>query len=221
MKTVFKNIGLLSLLLLCSCGKFLEIPETIKPTAMELDRHRLVVMAGDSVRVKVSFEPEEISNMSVWWRTSDEQTATVSNGMVTGVRLGSTMLYAKSVLNQIEDSCAVIVIDNWDGFKRERYRYDMVVYARPLQADKTTSIPANMLVAALCGDEVRGIGIHRNRQGIDYMELRIYSNNPQGETISFVGYQPGEGSFNFAETIVFDGEAHGTLTNLMKLTMVK
>lgn len=211
-------ISLLCTLLLCSCGEILDIPETIKPTSMTLDRHRLVVMAGDSVLVNALFEPEELSNLSVWWHIPDEQTATVHNGMVKGVQLGTTVLYAKSVLNQIEDSCSVIVIDNWDYFKREFYRYDMVVYARPLLADGTP-IPAGMLVAALCGDEVRGIGIPRNRNGISYMELRIYSNQPSGEIISFVAYQPGEGSANFVQTIAFDEEAHGTLTNLLTLTL--
>lgn len=205
-------LSLIGILLLASCGDILEIPETIKPTEMTLDRHRLVVMVGDSVRVSPLFQPDSISNFSVWWQMADEETATVRNGMVYGRQLGNTILRAKSVLNELTDSCAIIVIDNWSSFRHDFYRYDMVVYAHITKDGNP--LPDNMSVAALCGDEVRGIGIRRNIHDIDYWEIRVYSNKPDGEIIHFVGYQPGMGTTDFATSLPFDEEAHGTLSNL-------
>ena len=124
-------ISLMGVAALASCGDVLEIPETIKPTEMTLDHHSLVVMEGDRIQVTSSFKPDDVTNTSVWWKMGDENVALVTNGLVYGKKQGNTMLRAYSVLNQISDSCSVIVISNWENsFRSEYYRYDMVVYAR-------------------------------------------------------------------------------------------
>lgn len=210
-------ISLLGVVALTSCGDVLEIPETIKPTEMTLDQHSLVVMVGDKIQVSPSFKPDDVSNTSVWWKMGDEQVAAVKNGLVYGLKQGNTMLHAYSVLNQIGDSCTVSVIKDWAvSFRSDYYRYDMVVYARMTLGGQP--LPADVKVAAMCGDVVRGVGIRRNRQGIEYMEIRVYSNSPQGETIHFVYYKPGTGLGSFGRTLSFDEETHGTLSNLFEIS---
>lgn len=210
-------ISLMGVAALASCGDVLEIPETIKPTEMTLDHHSLVVMEGDRIQVTSSFKPDDVTNTSVWWKIGDENVALVTNGLVYGKKQGNTMLRAYSVLNQISDSCSVIVISNWENsFRSEYYRYDMVVYARMILGGQP--LPTDVKVAAMCGDEIRGVGIRRNRQGIEYMEIRVYSNSPLGETIRFVAYKPGTGIVNFTRTLSFDEETHGTLSNLLVIS---
>lgn len=210
-------ISLMGVAALASCGDVLEIPETIKPTEMTLDHHSLVVMEGDRIQVTSSFKPDDVTNTSVWWKMGDENVALVTNGLVYGKKQGNTMLRAYSVLNQISDSCSVIVISNWENsFRSEYYRYDMVVYARMILGGQP--LPTDVKVAAMCGDEIRGVGIRRNRQGIEYMEIRVYSNSPLGETIRFVAYKSGTGIVNFTRTLSFDEETHGTLSNLLVIS---
>ena len=209
---------LLTLLpLLTSCGDFYEFDQqsAVEAGEMVLGRDEIYLLKGDEFTIPVSITPEEISNQEVFWYSENEDVITVENGQVKAIGVGTSIITAISVSEQLKATCTVHVLPIWHIIP-ENYPRDMVVYARMILGGQP--LPTDVKVAAMCGDEIRGVGIRRNRQGIEYMEIRVYSNSPLGETIRFVAYKPGTGIVNFTRTLSFDEETHGTLSNLLVIS---
>jgi len=110
----------------------------------------------------------------------------------------------------------VSVLPVWSKQRTGGWRYETIVYAKVTEDGKT---PANdVMLAALCGDELRGRGVTRTVKDVTYTVFRIGSNTVSGETIRFEGYDPtNKCQITFDETITFDGATHGTLSNLVEL----
>ena len=67
------------------------------------------VEIGKTVAIPVVFTPEGATNKNVTWTVSDSKIATVSDGNVTGVAEGTTIVTAKSEEGGFEASCTVTV----------------------------------------------------------------------------------------------------------------
>lgn len=104
-------------------------------------------------------------------------------------------------------------------FDPAEYDYDMNLHAALTFSGVTVEDYATMEVAAFCGDECRGIAKASSAQGKLYYEFRIYSKTVQGDVITFKCYNQSTGrELKISEEIVFDGEQHGTLSNLFQLS---
>ncbi|MCQ2096114.1 MAG: dockerin type I repeat-containing protein [Bacteroidaceae bacterium] len=73
---------------------------------------------------------------------------------------------------------------NWD-FDPYAYQYDMTVYMCMSSINgKSVNDCSDYQVAAFCGEECRGIAVHKTVGEQEYLYLRIRSNKTSGETIS-------------------------------------
>lgn len=100
----FAISGLMSLVTL-SCEK--DIPLT----AITLDQVTATVMVGSTMNLNVIFTPQDATNKELKWETDNSDVATVAEGIVTGVSLGTAGIKAVSQENNtIEAVCAVTVI---------------------------------------------------------------------------------------------------------------
>jgi hypothetical protein len=88
-----------------SCEK--DIPLT----GIQLDQVTANVMVGATLNLNVVFLPLDASNQNLTWETDNESVATVANGVVTGVALGTATIKAISNGNStLEATCAITVI---------------------------------------------------------------------------------------------------------------
>ena len=211
----------LLLLLMTSCGEVFELefenPDVILPVQMHLSTNNLYMMAGDTCSLYPVWSPDSITGLGVYWESTNPEVAVVENGLITAVGNGSAMIRAISVSELVADSCYINVYKTWQ-VEPQYYEYDMVVYAHvEVEGEQLND---DLEISAMCGGEVRGQGIIRTLNNITYLELRIYSNVASGEQIDFYcHHKKRERVIKFPQSLTFDGEAHGTLTNLYQLVI--
>ncbi|HAE17370.1 MAG TPA: hypothetical protein DCG51_12610, partial [Erysipelotrichaceae bacterium] len=76
-----------------------------------LNKHTLTLSKNSSETLTVSFDPEDASDKSVIWSSSDPSAASVDdNGTVTALKGGSTVITVTSVDGNYSDACTVAVI---------------------------------------------------------------------------------------------------------------
>lgn len=193
----------------------------MKARKMTLGRKVVNLMVGDRYRIPVIFEPDTLSNRSVFWLTEDTKVAVVENDTVVGISQGLTRAYALSVSDLQTDTCWVNVLPEM-YLNPKSYPYDMVIYADvTIHGHKYTKADEDsLIVAAYINSELRGIGKMREWKGRDYMEIRVYSPFRYGGEISLRCYYRGMGLVElFPNTFEFDGDTYGTLSNLIQLTL--
>lgn len=221
-----------------SCGDLFDYQPTVSPYKMTFDRHEYWIMAGDTGRIIPLFDPDTISNMTIYWMSADHDVVTFDDNDLVAVGQGETTVTGVSTEYQIYDTCHVYVMPQWQVDDTQGYAFDMVVYARVTRDGQ----PLNdrQVVAAFCGKEVRAVGERRRVGDIDFTLFRIYSRynplgpfnpdwNPQDpvypyepeeqpEAIEFRLYDHAtQEMLTAGHTITFDGEAHGTLSNLYEI----
>ena len=212
---------LATIALTTSCGEYWEGED---PTAreMRLSRRAINLMVGDRYRIPVEFTPEDVTNNAVWWQIGDLEVAEIDNDTIVGVSEGVTMAYATSVSDLLKDSCRVNVFPVMYVHPKE-YPYDMVIYARVtiLGKEYTKADEDSIIVAAYINGELRGIGKMREWNNIHYMEIRVwhYTSNDI-ENVTFRCYWRGKAHVqDFDVFLRFDGESHGSLSNLFPLVI--
>ena len=207
--------------LLVACGEYWEGGEPVAARKMTLGRKVVNMVVGDRYRIPVFFEPDTLSNRAVFWQTEDNEIALVENDTVVAVNVGLTRAYALSVSDRQTDSCWVNVLPPM-YINSKLYPYDMVIYAdvtihghHYTQADEDS-----LIIAAYSGDDLRGIGKMRQWNDKDYMELRIWSPIRYGGEVQLRCYYRGKALAEvFPDVLEFDGDAHGTLSNLYPLVL--
>ena len=241
-----KHIAYLAALLLLttSCGDFFDFGTEENPITykLNLSSHDITLMEGDQTTLKAAFDPDDGKEHYVFWLSDDDDVAKVAGGVVTGITAGKVKVRCTATVASIQDSCTVNVIPEWN-INPNDYRYDMMVYANVKVGELQNS--DNMVVAAFVEDEVRGIGRLLTAGTKSYWAIRVFSNlnyesqaqqvdddddedvdeedewndnYDQKETVKFKCYQKGTGIITeFDNEIEFDGMAHGTLSNLIKL----
>jgi hypothetical protein len=81
---------LLSAIIATSCEK------EIKVTGIELNHTTAEVMKGSTLTLNVVFDPMDATNKDIEWISDNESVATVADGVVTGVNLGTATITATS-----------------------------------------------------------------------------------------------------------------------------
>ncbi len=93
------------ILLAASCKK-----DDIIVTAIDLDKTDVTVQIGASESLTAFLTPADASNQNVTWRSSSAAVATVADGVVTGVSLGTATITAISQSDTtIKATCTVLV----------------------------------------------------------------------------------------------------------------
>ena len=87
------------------------IAKTIAVTGISLDKTSLEIKAGDKATLIATVYPNNATNMSFFWSSSNESIATVSDaGLVTGISSGSAIITATTVDGGMTATCTVKVI---------------------------------------------------------------------------------------------------------------
>lgn len=208
-------------LLTTACGEFFEPNEAITPSTMTLSSHDVTIMEGDTCVIHPLFTPDSISNQAVFWMTADQQVARFLNiDTLVAVTQGSTQAIAISVSDYNKtDTCRVSVISRWNLTANFDYPEDMVVYADIRVHGQPVS--DDMLIGAFCGNELRGLGKTMERSGVRYTLIRVWGPYAMSnETIIFRCYDRRRYTLEeFSEALSFDGESHGSPSQLLRLTI--
>ena len=206
--------------LLTACGEYWDGGAPVATRKMTLGRRVVNLVVGDRYEIPVIFEPDTLSNRSVWWQTENSRIAVMEENTVVALSEGLTLAYALSVSDHQTDSCWVNVLPPMFINPRQ-YPYDMVIYA---DVDihghhYTAEDEDSLIVGAFIHDELRGIGKMRQWDGKDYMEIRIWNDDIDVYDIAEIRcYYMGKGLAEvFPEYFPFDGNAHGTLSDQVKL----
>ena len=84
--------------------------------SLTLTSHEVLMGINSTYRLSCSFMPSDASNKNVTWSSSDNNIATVSNGLVSAKAVGEAYIYAISNENpEIKDSCLVTVVVPVEG----------------------------------------------------------------------------------------------------------
>lgn len=202
---------------------------------MELDKHEVCVMVGDTFSIYPIFTPDTLPNREVFYYSEPEGLLSFDSELFTAIHEGNTWLYAISVKQRLQDSCRVSVMKPWAVDADKDYPYDMVFYADvDFVGEDFDFEPENMIVGAFVDGECRGLGVMRNAHGIDYIELRVGSE--VGYVVGDVEYDDEDDEpveymqervsikifdrkrhkvYTCNKVFDFDGETHGTLSNLI------
>ena len=89
-----------------------KAPSTIPVTAIELDKTTLDMTVSDNaVALTATVTPDDATDKTVTWTTSDENVATVdANGLVTAVAVGTATIYAEANDGSgVKGECSVTV----------------------------------------------------------------------------------------------------------------
>ncbi len=89
-------------------GKTTETDKIVLVTAVKIDQHSLELTEKTTATLKATIEPEDATDQSIVWSSSDEDVVTVDeDGKVTAIAEGEAKIYAKH--SEVKDSCIVKV----------------------------------------------------------------------------------------------------------------
>lgn len=99
-----------------TCSSFTEVPsssglipvETVPATSIILSDTTALLNVGDTFALTATLMPNNASDKTVTWTSSDESTATVTYGIVTAVKIGTATITAKT--GDVSATCLVSVI---------------------------------------------------------------------------------------------------------------
>lgn len=84
-------------------------PKHIPVSAISLDKTEVAMNPDDKVMLTATIAPENASNKSVLWSSSDESIATVKDGEVTALKVGEAVITATSEDGGKKATCKVVV----------------------------------------------------------------------------------------------------------------
>ncbi len=211
------------LLLLSSCGEFwtVDTDNATKGVEMQLDRRVVTIMEGERYAIPVTFSPDSLVNKTIFWEIENNEIAVFRNDTLIALTPGLTRAIATSTVDRLSDTCWVKVMPRMEiayGF----FEYDMMLYASVTLHGRALTIENadSFLVGAYVGEQLRGIGQVRRQHDIDYLVMRIGAHRPEGDRIRLRCYYRGRALAEwFPDTLRFNGETLGTLSQLVPLVL--
>ena len=82
-------------------------PATVNVSSVSLNKNTLSLLEGDSELLTVTVSPENATNKSVNWKSSDTAVATVDAGKVTAVKAGTATITVTTADGGKTASCTV------------------------------------------------------------------------------------------------------------------
>lgn len=126
MKRFLSTLAVLaaSLFAFNACDGIIDIPDKdgqentdVLVAEIKLDKPSLELEPGQSVQLTATVLPEDATDKTVTWSSSDDKVATVKDGKVTAVAAGEAVISAKA--GKKEATCKVIVKDSAPAFTME------------------------------------------------------------------------------------------------------
>lgn len=112
MKKIFSLMLLCTAVVFASCSNDDDSATTpVAVSGISLDQTTLSIVAGETGTLKVSVAPEDATDKSVTWTTSEPTIATVSNtGVVTAIKAGSATITVTSVADNTKEATCEVTI---------------------------------------------------------------------------------------------------------------
>jgi len=82
---------------------------TVTVTGVSLDKENITIKEEETATLVATVLPEDATNQNIIWSSSDEDVATVANGVITGVSEGTATIKVKTEEGNFEDTCTVTV----------------------------------------------------------------------------------------------------------------
>ena len=90
-------------------SEFEGCEDIIDIEAIELDETDLSLFVGEAITLTASMSPEEPTDSTIVWASSDESVATVEDGTVSAVSAGFCKITASDKYGRVSATCNVIV----------------------------------------------------------------------------------------------------------------
>lgn len=220
---------MLALLSLSSCGDFYTFEETeAHPVSITVAQDTAYLMVGDTLPLRVSYAYGNATDNPVFWMPLTGDTimcGVITNDSLTAISVGE--MDAVAVCGSVSghtDTCHVIVLEPWAADSIAGAYHDMIYYAHVTVGGREFD-PASMIVAAFNGDEIIGVGEIKEWRGIRYVQLRMFLNTEavdESARVSVTVRCYDKSTCNVYQShddLYFDGETHGTLSNLLELRL--
>lgn len=115
---------------------------SVKVKGVDLDQKDITINVGNTIALKANINPDVASDKTVEWTSSDTSVATVDkDGVVRGVKTGSTTITAKTNDGGFEASCTVNVINAVKGITVSDTR--IALYPNKTKQLKASVTPAD------------------------------------------------------------------------------
>ncbi len=117
-------------------------PDTVTVNSLTLNKSSVTLkVKGQTVALKVTFDPENATNQDINWKSSNTSVATVKNGTVTAVDGGTATITATSADNtKASATCKVTVSLYSDGFHQDPDSSDWYYYTNGKVAASKTDV---------------------------------------------------------------------------------
>ncbi len=86
-----------------------EVTVDVKSTAITLNKTQEIIYCGDTLNLSAQFTPEDTTNKNIIWTSSDENIATVTDGVVTAIEKGEVTITAEAEDTGVKAECALTV----------------------------------------------------------------------------------------------------------------
>jgi len=93
----------------CGCENKTEV---LKVSEIMIDTKNIYMIIGEKAVVGAQVFPFNAENQMVVWKSSNNNVASVSEGVVTGVSSGTAVIYAVSEDGNFTDDCNVLVVSS-------------------------------------------------------------------------------------------------------------
>lgn len=124
MKKMWKALAVLTAIALfgsafTACKSDDDGDDDVSVTGVSLDKKSAELEVGGTLKLTATVEPANATNQNVSWSSSDENVATVANGTVTAVAVGSAVITVKTADGGKEAACTVTVKEKTSGSEGE------------------------------------------------------------------------------------------------------
>lgn len=209
---------------LASCGDFFEFneePDSWDGITMSLPLDSAYIMQGDSLPLKADFTPNNPNNTPVYWMLDGADYGALSGDTLLALNPGVVRLTAVGGNGRLSEECTIFIIDRWNGDRLNiENPSDMVIYGN-VTVDDNPWDPSTQTLAAFVRGRLAGIGVPRQAQGIDYVELRVWAGGDDNiGNVTFRLFDHAKHDLLTSEiSMPFQGyKTYGTLSTLYPLT---
>ena len=101
-----------------------EGDKTVHVSSISLKTHSISILENEQKTLTYTINPTNADNKFVTWSTSNSDVASVTNGVVKGLKEGTASITVKTVDGNKEDSCSVTVSKKDVEYKTEKVVFD-------------------------------------------------------------------------------------------------
>lgn len=120
MKKIWKALAVLTAIALfgsafTACKSDDDGDDDVSVTGVSLDKTSAELKVGGTLTLTATVAPTNATNQNVSWSSSDENVATVANGTVTAVAVGTADITVKTADGGKEATCTITVKEKTSG----------------------------------------------------------------------------------------------------------